>query len=139
MFTIWQSSGALTGQATAAFQAIRNGRAMFTRAETFIIAYQAGQTEGKILQPCAHMVDLKSAKQGKMTADEAISLAQSILDQADSKLNDATMAFNLKGPGLGDYKTAFALAKQAKDDAELARKIAELTLKQIAGTECDLT
>jgi hypothetical protein len=138
MFTIWQSSGALTGQATTAFQAIRNGRAMFTRAEILITAYQAGQNEEKILQPCEHIVDLRGAKLGKMTADQAISLAQSYLDLADGKLNDADYAFNLKGPGLGDYKTAFALAKQAKADAELARKIVELTLNQIAGTECDL-
>jgi len=139
MFTIWQSSGALTGQAKAAFQAIRNGRAMFTRAETIIMAYQAGQTAGEILQPCEHIVDLKSVGLGKMTADQAISLAQSKLELAGNKLDDATYAFNLKGPGLGDYKTAFALAKQAKDDAELARKIAQQTLIQIAGTECDLT
>jgi hypothetical protein len=138
MFTIWQSSGALTGQATTAFQAIRNGRAMFTRAEILITAYQAGQNEEKILQPCEHIVDLRGAKLGIMTADQAISLAQSYLDLADGKLNDADYAFNLKGPGLGDYKTAFALAKQAKADAELARKIVELTLNQIAGTECDL-
>jgi hypothetical protein len=139
MFTIWQSSGALTGQATTAFQAIRNGRAMYTRAETFIMAYQAGQTEGGILQPCEHMVNLKSAGLGKMTADQAIILAQTKLELAGSKLDDATYAFTLGGPGSGDYKTAFALAKQAKNDAELARKIAEQTLSQIAGTECDLT
>jgi len=139
MFTIWQSKSSPTGQAKAALQQIRNADSMITKAETFIMAYQAGQTEEKILQPCKHVVDLSSLGLGTMTADEAIILAQEKLGLASTTYDSANLAFNLKGPGLGDYKAASALAKQAKADAELARNIAQLTLNQIAGTECDLT
>jgi len=141
MFTIWNSKSSPTGQAKAAFQAIRNAGSVITKAETLITAYQAGQTEGKILQPCEHVVDLSSLGLETMTADQAIILAQSKLDDASKMYDNANYAFNLHptGSGVGDYKAASALAKQAKADAQLAKNIAQLTLNQIVGTECDLT
>ena len=130
-FVIWQSTGAPTGQQKAAFQAMHNADAMITKTETFITAYGAAIDNNLISG--YEMVDLSSLGLGTMKADDAIAQAQSKLDDAQSKLDTAWIAW---GGTLGyagkDYATAFALAKQSKDDALMAKNIAALTLEQLA-------
>jgi len=136
-FVIWLSSGAPTGLQKGVLQNMDNAGNTISRAEMYITAYDAAKAQSPPLILGTEIVDLRSLKLGKMTADEAIALAQGKLDSANSARDGAYCAFyggsclaeNYSGQ---DYSTAFALSKQSKDDALMAKKIVALVLGQLS-------
>lgn len=123
---IWKTEQNPTppGHVRRALRAIDNAGRKIMEGDKSIRTYDAAKEEGYISG--SEIVDLTSLGYGTMTADNAIELARNELRSAQSYSADSTHYFER-----GNYDDCLSSAKSSRDHAEIAKKIAESTLRQL--------